>query len=216
MEGSWSTIFKVIKNPMVLRLGLVYFLLKPARYAILFWSPLYISETIDAGMTKSGAISVAFELAGPLAVLVGGLASDKLFQSRRMPPAVIGAFCLAAVLLAFSFVVNAYPSGWVIGVLLFAIGFLLFIPDSLSAATAAVDFGTKKGASTAVGFINGCGSTGAIFGGTLPGLMKDKYGWTPVFVFLAGMVLVAGFVLLQKWNELPPTAEEGDEAGAAN
>ena len=49
------------------------------------------------------------------------------------------------------------------------IGLLLFGPDSIISGTAAIDFGTKQGASTAAGIINGMGSVGAIIGGTIPG-----------------------------------------------
>ena len=34
-NGSWQVILEVIKSPMVLLLALVYFFMKPARYAIL-------------------------------------------------------------------------------------------------------------------------------------------------------------------------------------
>jgi len=51
-------------------------------------------------------------------------------------------------------------------------GFLVFIPDSLISGTAAIDFGTKKGASTANGVINGMGSIGQMLGVMLPGSVE--------------------------------------------
>jgi OPA family sugar phosphate sensor protein UhpC-like MFS transporter len=86
---------------------------------------------------------------------------------------------------------------------LFLIGLLTFAPDSLVSATAAIDFGTKKGASTASGLINGAGSLGAVIGGTIPGFFQKQWGWHGVFTFLAASVLVAGLLLLPKWNALP-------------
>ncbi|CAN5342433.1 hypothetical protein BH10PLA2_BH10PLA2_26700 [soil metagenome] len=86
---------------------------------------------------------------------------------------------------------------------LFAIGFLLYATDSLVSGTAAVDFGTKKGASTAAGLINGCGSVGAIVGGTLPGLLHDRLGWDGLFRILAVSLLLASCLLLPKWNAKP-------------
>src|SRR5262249_56916474 len=47
-EGSWRVIVEVLKNRMVLLLGLVYFLIKPTRYLVMFWSPLYINERLGA------------------------------------------------------------------------------------------------------------------------------------------------------------------------
>ena len=39
-EGSWKVIGEVARNPMVLLLCVVYFCLKPTRYAVLLWGPL--------------------------------------------------------------------------------------------------------------------------------------------------------------------------------
>ncbi len=203
-EGSWKAIFKVATNPMVVLLGAVYFFLKPTRYAILFWGPIYISETLGTGMAESALVSVSFFLAGPLSVLAAGYASDKLFQSRRMPYAVISMLLLAVVLFFFNDVA-AVESKWVTAGLLFLVGFLIFGPDSLVSATAAVDFGTRKGASTASGMINGMGSIGAVAGGTIPGFFKDTWGWDGVFIFMAISVLLAGLLMIPKWNALPKT-----------
>ena len=208
-EGSWKSILEVIRNPMVLLLGTVYFFLKPTRYAILFWGPLYINETLGTGMAESGVISVSFFLAGPLSVLAAGYASDKLFQSRRMPYSIISLLLLALLLFFFNDLASV-QSKVVTSGLLFLVGFLIFGPDSLISATAAVDFGTRKGASTSSGMINGMGSIGAVAGGTIPGFFKDSWGWEGVFTFLAVSVLIAAVVMIPKWNALPdPVSQEG-------
>ena len=209
VEGSWQSVLKVVKNPMVILLGAVYFFLKPTRYAILFWGPVYINETLGTGMAESAFVSVSFFLAGPLSVLAAGYASDKLFQSRRMPYCIIS-MLLLSVLLFFFNDLAAVESKLVTAGLLFFVGFLIFGPDSLVSATAAVDFGTRKGASTASGMINGMGSIGAIAGGTIPGFFKDSWGWEGVFTFLAVSVLLAGLIMIPKWNALPDTAAKAE------
>jgi len=201
-EGSWKSIIEVIKNPMVLRLGAVYFFIKPTRYAILFWGPLYISESLGTGMAESAFVNAAFFLAGPFSVLAAGYASDIIFQSRRMPYCVISMFALAILLFFFNDLASV-QSSLVSAGLLFSVGFLIYGPDSLVSATAAVDFGTRKGASTASGVINGMGSIGAIAGGTIPGFFKDSWGWDGVFMFLSVSVLIAGLLMISKWNALP-------------
>jgi sugar phosphate permease len=92
---------------------------------------------------------------------------------------------------------------WMLGASFFVLGMLTYAPDSLVSGTAAVDFGTKRGASTASGLINGAGSLGGIVGGTLPGILHERWGWQTVFSVLAGAVLLAAFLLLPKWNALP-------------
>jgi OPA family sugar phosphate sensor protein UhpC-like MFS transporter len=126
-----------------------------------------------------------------------------------MPMSVLALICLAALMFFFE---QLPAERWAIGLGFFAIGFLLYIPDSLVSGTAAIDFGTKKGASTAAGFINGCGSIGAIAGGTMPGWVEALVGestsvWSYVFPALAGSLVVAALLLLPKWNRLPQTTE---------
>ncbi len=209
-EGSWKTIIEVLKNPMILRLGLVYLCMKPTRYAILFWIPLYLSERLGTGMGESGLISVAFEFGGPLGVLFGGYMSDKVFNSRRMPISVICLFCLAGVLFIFE-PLALLKSKLIIGALLFAVGFFLYVPDSLVSGTAAIDFGTKKGASTAAGFINCCGSVGAIFGGgQAAAWVMETWGWNTLFIILGILVCIGGLVLIPKWNAVPAAPENNN------
>jgi OPA family sugar phosphate sensor protein UhpC-like MFS transporter len=100
-----------------------------------------------------------------------------------------------------------------VGLGMFIIGFLVFIPDSLVAGAASIDFGTKKGASTASGLVNGLGSIGQIIGVTLPGWAGKILGqgqniWNPIFLWLGIALAVAGFLLLPQWNRLPPTAKK--------
>jgi OPA family sugar phosphate sensor protein UhpC-like MFS transporter len=201
-EGSWRAIGAVLQSPMVWLLAAVYFFMKPTRYAIMFWAPVYLNEKLGSEMLESGALSALFELAGALSVLVAGVLSDYLFGTRRNP---ISVMCLLGVAVLV-FVLDRLPaSRLMLGGCLFAIGFLMYAPDSLVSGTAAIDFGTKKGASTATGLVTGCGSVGAVAGGMLPGLLKDRLGWDGLFQILAASLAVAGLLLLPKWNAKPAT-----------
>jgi len=202
-EGSWKITLAVLKTPMVWLLSLVYFFMKPTRYAIMFWSPKYLAEQLHAGMAKSGSLGALFELAGPASVLLAGFLSDKLFGSRRNPICVV---CLLTSGLLLFFFDKLPHTSLMLGGSLFLLGLLLFPPDSLVSGTAAVDFGTRQGAATAAGLINGCGSIGAILGGTIPGFFHQRWGWNGVFVFLSATLVVAGLLLLPQWNALPKTS----------
>jgi OPA family sugar phosphate sensor protein UhpC-like MFS transporter len=204
VASSWAITLQVIRNPMVLLLALVYFFMKPTRYAILLWSPKYLSEQLHAGMAQSGTLSALFELAGPASVLVAGLLSDKLCGSRRNPICVVCLLVSGALLFAFD---KLPHTPWMLGGCLFLLGLMLFPPDSLVSGTAAIDFGTREGAASAAGLINGCGSIGAIVGGTIPGFFHQKWGWNGVFVCLATSLVIAGLLLLPQWNALPSTGK---------
>ena len=206
-EGSWQLIWQVMRNRMVLLLAGVYFFMKPTRYLILFWSPLYVNEKLGTGAAKSGILGSMFELAGPLGVLMGGYLSDKVFATRRMPAAIISLFVVAVALCFFN---NLPATPLTIGLGFFVIGFFLYMPDSLVSATAAIDFGTRQGAATASGMINGFGSIGAIIGGVLPGVLQSQLGegvdiWPYVFPALGGSLIIAALLLLPRWNALPTT-----------
>jgi len=61
--------------------------------------------------------------------------------------------------------------------------------------------------------INGCGSVGAIVGGTIPGFFQKQWGWHGVFSLLAAAVILAALLLLPKWNALPSPARPRTAAG---
>ena len=70
---------------------------------------------------------------------------------------------------------------WAMAAFFFFVGVFLFGPDSIISGTAAMDFGTKRGAGTATGFVNGVGSIGGILGGYLPGVITSQSDWTALF-----------------------------------
>ena len=202
-EGAWKTIVLAIKNPVILLLGLSYFFLKPARYALLFWGPKYVSDRLGTGMAESGLLSGLFEVSGPVSIVVAGWISDRFLGTRRMPLSILALLSLAALM----FVLDDLPhTRWMLAGGLLVLGFLVYAPDMMIAGVAAVDFGTRKGASTASGFINGLGSLGAVAGGILPGFLLQRWGWNGVFVVLAISTTIAALLLLPKWNALPPEA----------
>ncbi len=57
-----GALLKALRNPHVLVLGIAYFLLKPARYAILLWGPVIIYERMpEIGKVASAIVPSAFE-----------------------------------------------------------------------------------------------------------------------------------------------------------
>lgn len=200
-EGTWRETWAVITNPNVIILSLVYFFLKPTRYAILFWGPSYVHAKLGTDMTQSGLISGQFELAGIPSTLAAGIISDKFFGARRMPVCIVALLLLGVALFFFDRLPAnqfALTGGF------FVLGLFLYAPDSIAAGAAAADFGSRRGTSTAAGWINGWGSVGAVIGGTIKGL-AERFGWSwsEVFTFLAGLTILAGLLLVPKWNARP-------------
>lgn len=210
-EGRYASfgacLMTIMKNRTVLVLGLAYFLLKPARYAILFWGPVMVYERMPAvGMVGAAIVPTSFEVAGLFGPILIGLMSDKWFGARRFPACAISLLTLSALLVLF---VPAMQSGsvyLVVGVL-FLIGLTLYGPDSMISGAAAVDFG-KGTAATASGFVNGCGSVGAVLGGLLPGFFDTE----TVFLLFTGTALVATMMMILHWNTRPDSLAADDEA----
>lgn len=188
----------IFKNRTVLVLGLAYFMLKPARYAILLWGPVMVYERMpEIGKVASAIVPTAFEVAGLAGPILIGLLSDKIFGARRFPACVVSLLGLAACLALF---IPSMASGSVMLVvaLLFAMGLTLYGPDSMISGAAAIDFG-KETAGTAAGFVNGCGSIGAVLGGLLPGYFDSE----TVFLCFTGTALVAIAIMMPFWNSRP-------------
>jgi OPA family sugar phosphate sensor protein UhpC-like MFS transporter len=196
---------EVAQNRMLWFLAAVYFLVKPTRYLLLFWSPVYIADRLGSNTLDSGLLSSMFDLAGPVGTLAGGILSDRLFASRRMPVCVIALGTLSILMIAFPYLPLTRVS---MGIGMFLLGFLIYIPDSLIAGVSAVDFGTARAASTASGLINGCGSLGQMIGVTLPGTVQLMLGegrdvWPTIFISLGISLAVAGALLAPHWNRVP-------------
>jgi MFS transporter, OPA family, glycerol-3-phosphate transporter len=207
-EGSWKVIAEVLTNRMVWLLALTYLLIKPTRYLIMFWAPLYMNERLGSGVVESSILGSLSELAGLISPFVGGWLSDRLFQAKRLPLSVLALFGCAALWFAFG---HLPPTRLALGLGLFGIGFLIYVPETLLSSAAAIDFGTKKGASTAAGLINGCGSAGAWVGMTIPGWIESTVGaggdvWNPIFIGLGVGLTIAALLLVPQWNRLPPRA----------
>jgi sugar phosphate permease len=176
----------------VVLLGVVYFLLKPARYAILFWGPFIVYEHFkDAGKFVAATVPITFEIAGILSPLVLGYISDKYLDSRRYKICIVSLAGLSLSLFAFPLLLVSH-SLLLVGVAFFFIGMMQFGPDAMLSSTAALETGSHKRAGTVLGFVNGCGSVGAIMGGVIPGYFTVD----TAFILLASANLIAAGLLL--------------------
>jgi len=205
-EGSWKVIGQVLRKPAVWLLGISYFAVKLTRYALYFWGAKYVNETLGTNAKFSAITVMTLPLGGAAGVLFAGYASDKYFQSRRIPMTVLP--LIATVICMFIGQKVAIRSMEMMAVYFGLIGFFLFGPDSIISGTAAMDFGTRKGAGTATGFVNGVGSIGAILGGYLPGKITTETNWSPIFYVCTGGLIFSALLLAPMWSMMPPTASK--------
>jgi OPA family sugar phosphate sensor protein UhpC-like MFS transporter len=201
--GSWELVAEVLTTPSVWLLAIAYFPIKLSRYSLYLWGPMFVKESLGTDVLTSTITSAWMPIGGMIGIIASGYISDKLFEARRAPVVILSLLATAAVMLVGIWHIDNL---WIMRGYFFLIGVFLYGPDSMVSATAAIDFGTKRGAGSATGFINGVGSIGAILGGYLPGIMTDKTSWTPFLaISLAGIVLSA-IILVPLWRVKPPTS----------
>ena len=204
--GLRYTLKHSLGNRGVWLMGWGLFFVNIVRYGFLTWAPTYLFETQKAGIDKAAYSSVIFPIAGALGALFAGWATDRWFQSRRAPVAGISLVLAGALAWAYRFAVPV--DQWLLGLItLAAIGFAVFGAHVLIVAAAPMDFGTRKAASAATGFIDGWGYLGAGLQSVSTGLLVDRWGWSAGFaLWIACAFLGAGLMVLL-WRYKPPKRE---------
>jgi sugar phosphate permease len=95
-------LFRVIKEPVVLKCFAVLFFFDIAYWGFATWLPTYLVRARGFTMTQMGlAASLPF-FAGAIACVLGGWISDKFYSSNRRRP-IIAAQLLSALLLYLTF-----------------------------------------------------------------------------------------------------------------
>jgi len=195
----WKNTRNVLRRKPVWILGITYFGLKFIRYTFMFWIPTYL--TLEKGLTTetAGYVSTFFASAGIVSTFFSGFASDMFFKSRRAPISVIMLLGLVLALFLFKIVPN---STILITAAIALVGFMIYGPDFLVSAVAVMDFGSKEGASTAAGFVNGLGSIGAAIMPIIVGAIATFWGWGIVFYLLIVLALLCAVLMATMWNQV--------------
>ena len=131
--------------------------------------------------------------------------SDKLFRSRRGPP--------AAMLCAFMFLMSAlmaiylFSSPLVVGWAAVLISMAVIGVHSLMSGTAAADFGGRKATATCSGIVDGFVYLGTgLQSVSLGYLTSHSWLWWPVF--LMPFALFGAFLAIRIWHELPAATKK--------
>ncbi len=188
---------EVVRNPLIWALGSSYFFMKLTRYALLFWLPKYMHDALRYGDAKASNTAMAFVAGGALGSITIGWLSERFFSGRRLSVGILSLLALAVALLLYGEWAGVSTAANIL--LLAAIGFFLFGPDTLLSATAAQDIGGPRAAATAAGFINGLGSVGPIFGGFVISKVSMDHGWTLVYTLLGAGSVISALVLVPFW-----------------
>lgn len=200
-ENWWTT----ARNPEILTLAGMYFLLKTTRYSLLFWLPMYLVQSLHYSEQWSGYTSSVFELVGFVGTLLAGYISDRLMQGRRYPVGAVMLFGLAAALLIHPVLSRLGPVATTSSIAL--LGILVYGPDLLMSGTASIEAVSPDCAARAVGIVNGVGSLGQMISAYAVAGIVNRFGWDHLFTFFVICTVVAG-VLLASRCKFPATETE--------
>ncbi|HEX4353487.1 MAG TPA: MFS transporter, partial [Polyangiales bacterium] len=187
-EHHWRV---VLRMPGLYGYGACYFCIKLIRYSLLFWLPYYLHTSAGFDESASGYMSTALEVGGVIGSVAVGYASDRFARANVAAIALLG---LALTLLAYA-AIPSNSSLWHV-IALALIGMLLFGPDALVSGAATQDVAGSAAAATAVGFVNGLGSLGALLQGALTVGVQRAFGWNGVFYTFVALSLCAAACLL--------------------
>ncbi len=203
--GFRFTIKSVLTNVRIWIAALSLFCLNIVRYGFISWAPTYMFEVQGAAISTAAFKALAFPLAGIVGAVFAGWASDRIFNSRRGPMAAIMLFLLAL----FAWIYPQVPGGdWMLSlVILMLIGFMTFGPHVMIVGIIPMDYGTRKAASSATGFIDGWGYIGAALTGVGTGFFVDSFGWGAAFNFWITGAIVAALLMCLLWRYKPEKGE---------
>lgn len=192
---------KVFTNPLMIFIALVEMTSGVFRNGIVQWYLTFAKDVKSAAapffVDHWGLLLCIFGIIGGF---VGGLISDKFFQSRRGPPAAL--LCGFVLVTAGVMAVFLFSAPWIVGLAAVLIVMAAIGITSLMSGTAATDFGGRKATATCSGIVDGFAYLGSGLQSVCLGyITTGHWQWWPVFLM---PFAVLGLVLAGKiWYDLP-------------
>ena len=192
---------KVFTSPLMLMIAAIELTSGVFRNGITQWYFVFAHEVKQPGaeffLAHWGWLLCIFGIIGGFA---GGIISDKMFQSRRSPPAALlcGFIFVMAIIMAVFLFSAPVIVGWAaVCIVMASIGI-----TSLMSGTAATDFGGRKATATCSGIVDGCAYLGTGLQSFSLGYLTT-WNWHSWPVFLMPFALIGGGIAVWIWHELP-------------
>ena len=197
---------KIFTNPLMLMVAGVELTSGVFRYCALTWYPSFAKEVAQPGAEffaqHWGWFTCIFGIVGGFA---GGTISDKLFHSRRGPPAAIlcGLVLLFAIIMASTLFSAPLIVGWsAVLIVMASIGI-----TSLMSGTAATDFGGRKATATCAGVVDGFAYIGSSVQSFSLGFIITRGGWHWWPLYIIPFAVIGLMLALKIWHDLPEATQ---------
>lgn len=203
---------KVFTNPIMYTIAAVDFTSGVLRNGIMQWYLVFANEMKTTNPAYFDASKFFMDNWGLLLCLTGifggfmaGSISDRLFQSRRGPPAAINNVIMIVLLIIMTYSLMAHPT--VFGTAAVLMTLAVIGVHSLMSGTAAADFGGKKLTATASGIVDGCVYLGSGLQSLAIGYLSSK-DWVYWPLFLLPFAVLGLILSVRMWNELPQATKK--------
>src|SRR5216683_10961 len=195
---------KVFRNPIMLTLAAAEFCTGFVRQGLLLYYTEFLGEVhgIEVGSTLFSLASTGVTVGGIAGGLLCGWMSDRLFQSRRAPVALLFYLGQALSLFALGITRSAALASGLIG---FSCIFIFGVHGMLS-GTASADFGGKKAAASATGMLDGVQYVASGFTGFGLGWILKTWGWGVWTACIIPFSILGALIISRLWNARPRPA----------
>ncbi len=179
----------VLNNKLLWYIAIANAFVYLIRYGVLDWAPTYLTEVKDFSLDKSSWAYFLYEWAGIPGTLLCGWISDKWFNGKRAPAAILYMVLVLVAVIIYWFNPAGNPA--IDMMALVAIGFLIYGPVMLIGLHA-LELVPKKAAGTAAGLTGLFGYLGgALVANIVLGFTVDYFGWDGGFILLTGGCVMA-------------------------
>ena len=188
-------IFRTITaNRLVWLTAWAYFCTGVVRYGVDDWFPKYLHEVGKLDMRSLAFQAVAWGV--PISATVGSIAagyiSDLLFNGRRAPVAIF-LYVVETLVLLIGAQLHSLTA---VDFILVLAAFTCNATHSVLGAAAPMDFGGRKMAGFAAGFIDSFQYIGAGLAGIGIGRFVDAFGWNAWFYCMAPFGMLGGGLMI--------------------
>ena len=176
----------------VIGISLSFFFMVGIVNVILTWIPTYLMKVKRYPIMTMGIVASTPWIGGVVGNLVGGWASDNVFDKRRKPTMLITS--LSTCVMAYA-MIYAPSDPILLSIVLFSMGFLLNLGYG-SFMVYLMKLTTKKKYPVAYAVMNTIGQFGGAGAAVLAGVVLDRYNWDMLFIFIACYSALCFVVLL--------------------